>query len=226
MAYTYDYPHAAITADCCVFGFDGNQLQILLIQRREEPHKGQWAFPGGFLRMDETLEECARRELVSETKLKPQYLEQFRVFSQVDRDPRERVVTVAFLALVPKSNVQGGEDAARAQWFDIDKTPYLAFDHQLIFEAARVTLSERLRHEPLGLCMLGDTFSDGEVKRLYEQILGDSDEAERLMVKTLEQKGVRPAKTQRAAGEHQRFYSFAASNYAKLKDLPSSRLKE
>ena len=138
--YTYKYPHPALTADCVVFGFDGKDLKILLIERGNEPCKGCWAFPGGFMNIDETIEQCARRELEEETGLKLAKIEQFHTFSEVNRDPRERVVTVAFFALVKQAEVKGGDDAARAQWFPI---PRLAFDHGKILNIALQTLRNK-----------------------------------------------------------------------------------
>ena len=116
--YCYKYPHAALTADCVVFGFDGESLAVLLIERGIEPFKGRWALPGGFMRMDETITECARRELLEETGVDIEFVEQFNTFSSVDRDPRERVVTVAHYALVRKSDykVMAGDDAVKAKW--------------------------------------------------------------------------------------------------------------
>ena len=115
--YTYKYPRPSVTTDCVVFGFDGQRLNVLLIERGIEPFKGRWALPGGFMKMDETLDECARRELYEETGLEvaSDHIRQFAAFSALDRDPRERVVTVAYYALVPSSDVIGGDDAARAQ---------------------------------------------------------------------------------------------------------------
>ena len=132
MEYTYKYPHPAIATDCVVFGFDGYELKVLLIERGCEPYKGMWAFPGGFMRIDESAEQCAMRELVEETGLKLTYMEQLGAFSGVYRDPRERVVSIAFYALVKSSEVNGGDDAAQAQWFSVDKVPQLAFDHDYI----------------------------------------------------------------------------------------------
>ena len=123
--YTYEYPHPAVATDCVVFGFDGHELKVLLIERGIEPYKGAWAFPGGFLRMDETAEQCALRELKEETGLSLNYLKQFKTFTDVDRDPRERVISIAFYALAKKSDVQGGEDAAQAKWFPIFSTYWL-----------------------------------------------------------------------------------------------------
>src|SRR5213075_2959938 len=100
MTHTYQYPRAALTVDCVVFGFDEGELKVLLIERALEPFEGKWALPGGFVRVDETLDEAARRELEEETGLSKVFLEQLYTFSQVDRDPRERVVSVAYYALV------------------------------------------------------------------------------------------------------------------------------
>lgn len=124
--YCYKYPHPAVTADCVVFGYDVKEgLSLLLIERGLEPYKGRWAFPGGFMRIDESTDQCAERELGEETGLTSCYLEQFGSFSDVYRDPRERVVTIAYFALVKKSEVQGGDDARCARWFSIDKVPPL-----------------------------------------------------------------------------------------------------
>ena len=98
--YQYKYQHAAITADCVVFSFDGKKLKVLLIKRGNEPYKNKWAFPGGFLKMDETVEECARRELNEETSLTPTFLEQLNVFSMPGRDPRERVISIAYTKII------------------------------------------------------------------------------------------------------------------------------
>lgn len=142
--YSYDYPRPAVTTDCVVFGFDGHDLKILLIERGLEPYKGAWAFPGGFLNMDETAEQGALRELKEETGLDLNYLKQVGAFSDVDRDPRTRVITIAFYALAKKSNVRGGDDAAKAQWFSLNDVPRLAFDHDLILKKALQQLKEDL----------------------------------------------------------------------------------
>ena len=170
--YTYEYPHPAVTADNVIFGFDGNQLHILLVERGLDPYKGLWALPGGFLRMDETIEQCAQRELAEETNVKEVYLKQFGVFSSVDRDPRERVVTVAFYALVSKSDYEviAGDDASDASWFLIDEQPPLAFDHREIIEQAQDKLRDELRLRPIVFKLLDKKFSMSELQRLYELI--------------------------------------------------------
>ena len=169
--YSYKYPHPAVTADCVIFGFDGVSIKVLLIQRGIEPYKGQWAFPGGFLQMDETVEECAKRELEEETGLKSASVEQFYTFSAVNRDPRERVITVAHYALVRLSEVKGGDDAASAQWFAMNEIPSLAFDHERILRMAVKRLKERICFEPIGFELLPEVFTMPELQNLYEAIL-------------------------------------------------------
>lgn len=131
--FCYPYPHAAITADCIVFGYDPNKtLRVLLVKRRNEPYKDCWAFPGGFMEIDEDLKTCARREVMEETGMALGEVFQFRSYSAVDRDPRERVITVVHFAFEALTEVKGSDDAAEAQWFDIDNLPVLAFDHRTI----------------------------------------------------------------------------------------------
>ena len=127
--YTYDYPRPAVTTDCVIFGYDGRDLKVLLIERGIEPFKGRWAFPGGFLNMDEDAITGAKRELREETGLEDAFIEQFHTFSEVGRDPRGRVITIAHYALVRTQEVKGGDDAAQARWFSIPEVPPLAFDH-------------------------------------------------------------------------------------------------
>ena len=136
MAYTYKYPRPAVTADCVVITKDENP-KVLLIQRGGEPFKECWAFPGGFMNMDETTEQCAIRELEEETGLKVGGLCQIGAYSKVDRDPRGRTITVAYLALVDSVvEVEGQDDAAKAEWFSLSAIPELAFDHAEIMEDA------------------------------------------------------------------------------------------
>ena len=136
MAYTYKYPRPAVTADCIVITKEA-EPKVLLIERGDEPFKGCWAFPGGFMNMDETTEQCAIRELEEETGLKVSEVHQIGAYSQVDRDPRGRTVTVAYLAIVDAPMaVKGQDDAAKAQWFPLSALPELAFDHDEIMRDA------------------------------------------------------------------------------------------
>lgn len=135
MAYTYKYPRPAVTADCVVMTRE-SEPKVLLIQRGNEPFKGCWAFPGGFMEMDETLEECAVRELKEETGIEvtEDDIMAFGTFSAVDRDPRGRTISKAYLVMVDKPiEVKGQDDAAKAEWFNISELPELAFDHEEMF---------------------------------------------------------------------------------------------
>lgn len=154
-----------------IFGFDGNKLKVLLIERGIEPFKGKWALPGGFLKMDESAEEGARRELKEETGLTGAYIRQFHAFTAPDRDPRERVITIAYYALVRLQDVKGGDDAARAQWMSLDEVPSLAFDHDQILRMAERELRRQIHFEPIGFELLPEKFTMRALQQLYEAIL-------------------------------------------------------
>ena len=178
MSYTYEYPRPALTVDCVVFGFDPEHadLQVMLIQRDAEPFKGQWALPGGFVHMDETLDSAARRELREETGVADLYLEQLHTFGAVQRDPRTRVVSVAYYALVRMSDhhVHAATDAADAAWFNIHDASGLAFDHDEICELALRRLRARIRTRPIGFELLPTRFTLTQLQHLYEAILGET----------------------------------------------------
>ena len=148
MSYTYKYPRPAVTADCIVMTAEPKQ-KVLLIQRGNDPYKGHWAFPGGFLNMDETTEQCAIRELEEETGLKLEKVHQIGAYSKVDRDPRGRTISVAYLAIVKEPlEVKGQDDAANAKWFPVNALPPLAFDHDEIMADAVAFLAN---HTPASL---------------------------------------------------------------------------
>ncbi|MDE6026991.1 MAG: NUDIX hydrolase [Muribaculaceae bacterium] len=187
--YAYRYPHAALTADCVIFGFDGKNLKILLIERGLEPYKGMWALPGGFMKIadpkngsfDKTIEETAQRELKEETNLSGVFMQQFKVFSRFDRDPRERVITVAFIALIGPQKYRkvveqtmAGDDAANALWWNEDMLPPMAFDHAEIIKEAKEYLAELIRIKPVAFNLLDDTFSMTELQNVYEAITGQT----------------------------------------------------
>ena len=172
MPYTYKYPHPAVTTDCVIFGYDvAEGLSVLLVQRGLEPYKGRWAFPGGFMKIDEDADTGALRELMEETGLQPGTVEQFGTFTQVDRDPRERVITIAYYALVRKADVRGGDDAAQARWFPVAQVPPLAFDHDRILRVALGKLKEKIHFEPVGFELLPEVFTMPQLQALYESIL-------------------------------------------------------
>ena len=217
--FCYKYPHPSVTADCVIFGFDGASIKVLLIQRGIEPFKDKWAFPGGFMKIDETAEECARRELEEETGLKNAAVEQFHTFSDVNRDPRERVITVAHYALVRLSEVKGGDDAASARWFAMNEVPSLAFDHDRILRMAVNRLKERICFEPIGFELLPEVFTMTELQNLYEAILEAKFDRRNFYNKMLKlgilaEAEPRPANASRRTPNK---YRFNAEKYAELK---------
>jgi 8-oxo-dGTP diphosphatase len=173
MSYTYPYPRPALTVDCVVFGVDDDQLKVLLIKRDNPPFEGQWALPGGYVNVTESLEEAARRELQEETGLELSYLEQLYTFGDVERDPSGRVVTVAYFALVKTLDhaPHAASDAREARFFPNAALPKLAFDHGHILSAARKRLQNKLRYEPIGFELLPRKFTLSRLQRLYEIIL-------------------------------------------------------
>jgi 8-oxo-dGTP diphosphatase len=172
--YCYKYPRPSLTTDCVIFGFDGLHINILLIQRGAEPFKNKWAFPGGFVNMDESTEDGAKRELYEETGIKDVFVEQLYTFSDVNRDPRGRVVSVAYFALVRISDYKliAGDDASSAKWFKLDDIPSLAFDHDMILRVAHNRLKAKIRYQPIGFELLNEKFTMPELQLLYESILG------------------------------------------------------
>jgi 8-oxo-dGTP diphosphatase len=174
MSFAYEYPRAALAVDCVVFGLDEVDLKVLLIQRRLQPFQHAWALPGGFVHVDETLDEAARRELAEEAGVTDIYLEQLYTFGTLDRDPRERVVTVAYFALAKLSDhrIRAATDAMGVGWFSLDELPKLAFDHSEIVTTARDRLRGKVRYAPVGFELLPPRFSLTQLQRLYEIILG------------------------------------------------------
>ena len=173
-AHSYEYPRAAVTVDCVVFGLDDAELKVLLIQRKLTPFQHSWALPGGFLRVDETLDEAARRELVEEAGVSNVYLEQLYTFGELHRDPRERVVTVAYYALAKLSDhkLRAATDAEGVGWYSLDALPKLAFDHSAILALAHERLRGKVRYAPVGFELLPPRFSLTQLQRLYEIVLG------------------------------------------------------
>ncbi|HTT07479.1 MAG TPA: NUDIX hydrolase [Gammaproteobacteria bacterium] len=144
MPYTCDHPHPAVTTDVVLFARDRRQLKVLLIQRAYDPYAGCWALPGGFLDAGEDLIDCALRELLEETGIHAPMLQQLHAFGRADRDPRERVITVAYYGLLPGGPVEprAGSDADAARWHDLKRLPPLAFDHRDIIQMAVARLGK------------------------------------------------------------------------------------
>jgi 8-oxo-dGTP diphosphatase len=176
MPFTYEYPRPSVTVDCVVFGLDGldqEDLKVLLIERGRPPFVGCWALPGGFVEMDEDLETAARRELQEETGVQIDYLEQLYTFGAPGRDPRGRVISVAWYALVRTLDhtPTGADDANEAAWFPVVSPPPLAFDHQRILTMAHERLKAKIRYAPVGFNLLPEQFTLRQLQRLYEILL-------------------------------------------------------
>ncbi len=172
---TYKYPRPSVTVDVVVFGYDGGpDLKLLLVQRGGEPFKGQWALPGGFVEMEEDLETSALRELEEETGVKDLFVEQLYTYGAPDRDPRGRVISVAYFALVNLTDhpAQAASDATEADWFALHQLPELAFDHAAIIKRATARLRAKVRYEPIGFELLPAEFTLAELQALYQTVLG------------------------------------------------------
>jgi 8-oxo-dGTP diphosphatase len=178
--FTYEFPRPAVAVDCVLFGFDPEEgLRLLVIRRRQAPFADRWALPGGFVRLDadgeggEGLDEAALRELREETGANVAYLEQLYTFGAPRRDPRGRVLSVAYMALVRTRDhrVRGGDDAAEAKWIAVPHEGKLAFDHDAIVELGVARLQAKLRYAPIGFNLLPPTFALSELQRLYEAVL-------------------------------------------------------
>jgi 8-oxo-dGTP diphosphatase len=220
MTYSYQYPRAALTVDCVVFGFDEGELKVLLIERALEPFKGRWALPGGFVRVDETLDEAARRELLEETGLKNVFLEQLYTFGAVERDPRERVVSVAYYALVKLSehDAKAATDAANAQWYSAAEVPKLAFDHAEILATALARLKGKVRYQPIGFELLPPRFTLSELQHLYEAVLDSDLDKRNFRKKVLSYGLLTPLKESQMSGRHRpaQLFQFNTHKYQKL----------
>ena len=168
------YQTPSLATDIVVFAIDQDNLKVMLVRRGIEPFQNQWALPGGFVRIDESVADCAKRELEEETGLRNVFVEQLFTFGDTDRDPRGRVVSVAYFALV---NVAGrsfaaGTDARQAAWFAVDEVPSLAFDHDEILSVASQRLQNKVRYQPVGFELLPEKFPLRSLQKLYEIVLG------------------------------------------------------
>jgi len=220
MPYTYDYPRPALTVDCVVFGLEGEDLKVLLIQRGNEPFAGCWAMPGGFVDEGEAPERAARRELCEETGLSDIFLEQLYTFGEPGRDPRGWTVSVAYYALVNRADHQAraADDARKVDWFPVRKPPPLAFDHDKILDVACQRLRGKVCYQPIGFELLPRNFTLSELQRLYETVLGKRLDKRNFRRRVL-QTGVleETAQTERdVAHRAARLYRFNKSKYQRL----------
>ncbi|MDP5106882.1 MAG: NUDIX hydrolase [Polaribacter sp.] len=163
-----------LSVDAVVFGYEEGNISVLLIKRKYAPFKEQWAIPGGFVLNDESLEEAVERELFEETGIQINYLEQLYTFGKPDRDPRGRVVSIAYFGLVRPNafKIYASTDAAQVQWFPINELPELSFDHKDILEAAIKRLQGKITYEPIGFELLDKKFPFSDLEKLYATLLG------------------------------------------------------
>ena len=175
MSYTYEYARPAVTVDIVVFTVQDDELKVLLIQRAESPFQGDWALPGGFIEIDESLKRAAYRELKEETGVRARYLEQMGALGHPDRDPRGRTITVAYVALMPPDKLknQAGSDAKAVSWFSMNDVPELAFDHAKILRYARQHLRDKRDDPTIPLQLVSALFTLSELQQVYESMLGE-----------------------------------------------------
>ena len=165
-----EYEKPAVTVDTVIFTVRNDSLQVLLVKRGVEPFKGNWAIPGGFVKLDESLEDAAKRELKEETGVKDVYLEQLYTFGEPKRDPRGRVITVAYMALINSNEItlKASTDVKETGWFSIKKIPPLAFDHKKILFYALKRLQWKFEYTPVSFSLLDDEFTIGQIQKIYE----------------------------------------------------------
>lgn len=215
------YKKPSVTVDICICTIIDNKLKILLIKRKNWPFKGHWALPGGFLEIDakETLEETALRELKEETGLENVYLEQLKTYGDPDRDPRLRVISVAYYALIPYDNlgnVKAGSDAKEADWFSISGlTKNLAFDHAAIITDLIKRLEGKIWYSPIAFSFLPRYFTWAELKHVYEIIMGKSVTDTNFRRKIINQYNIAEVKNKRKTfgrGRPSRLYTYLEVN--------------
>lgn len=212
MSYTYEYPHPSVTVDLVIFTIAENDLKVLLIRRGGEPFKGRWALPGGFVEIDESLEKAAARELKEEAGVTKVYLEQLYTFGEPKRDPRGRVISVSYFALVDadRQRIRAASDADEAEWHSVFSAPKLAFDHKKILEYAVWRLRNKIEWTTVGYELLPKKFTLSELQRVYEIILQKPVDKRNFRKKILAQGQIRELNETRSDGAHRpaKLYSF------------------
>jgi len=219
--YSYDYPPPSLAVDIVVFTIRENRLHVLLVRRASEPFLGSWALPGGFVHMEETLEDAASRELSEETGIQEAYLEQLYTYGEPQRDPRGRVVSVAYFALIPADapvRGEGGSDTSQARWFPIDVLPALAFDHDEIMAYALRRLRYKLEYTAVGFELLPEEFTLTEIQQTYEIILGEALDKRNFRRRMLASGIIEPTRTKRGGGGRPaRLYRYRADAVAEVR---------
>jgi len=214
-----DYPKPSVTVDVVIITLRGEELQVLLVKRDLAPYKGKWAIPGGFVRLDESLESAARRELREETSVTDVYLEQLYTFGDPGRDPRGRVISVAYIALVPAPlAVEAGSDAREACWWPLKELPALAFDHDKIVQLALTRLRYKIEYSAVGFRLLPEHFTLSELQRAYEIILGEPLDKRNFRRRIIEAEVIEPTDDMRSGeGRPARVYRFRPDAVAEVK---------
>jgi 8-oxo-dGTP diphosphatase len=211
-----------LSIDCIIFGLDDSRLKVLLLERAIEPSLGLWALPGGFVLEQEDLDMAARRTLEATTGMTRVFMEQVQAFGRVNRFPGRRVVTIAYYALIKSlhGNLRAGPDATDVQWFDVQKTPELVFDHQEILEAALATLRTKVRREPIGFELLPQKFTLSELQGLYEAVLDTTFDTRNFRKKLLKMNLLVELDERQTGVPHRaaRLYSFNRDSYENLKE--------
>ncbi len=210
-----------VTVDIVIFTIQSEELKVLLVKRGIPPFKGQLALPGGFVHEDESLDEAAMRELREETGVSDVYLEQLYSFGKPGRDPRERIITVAYYALISadRSQLAAGTDTTEAAWWPVSKLPALAFDHRKILDCALERLRNKLEYTTVGFQLLPAKFSLTELQEVYEAILGKKLDKRNFRRKIELLKILKPISEYRRGGQRPaRLYRFAAARFEKLKE--------
>jgi len=215
-----DYPRPSVTTDIIIFTLRNGDLQVLLIRRKNPPFRGEWAIPGGFVEIHESLEEAALRELEEETGVRDVYLEQLYTFGDPDRDPRGRTITVAYFALVPATAIQphAGSDATEARWWSVYDLPTLAFDHADILAYALQRLRYKLEYTAVGFELLPETFVLSELQAAYEVVLGEKLDKRNFRRKILSAKVIEETGAYRTGeGRPAKLYRFRDDAVAEVK---------
>ena len=204
MAYEYEFPHPAVTVDVVIFTIRNDELKVLLIKRALDPFLGSWALPGGFVELDESLVEAAKRELKEETGVAAAYLEQLYTFGEPNRDPRERVISVAYYALMPSDalEIKAASDAEGVGWFSIDELPKLAFDHSDILTMALTRLAAKFEYSTVAFQLMPEEFTMPEMRHLYELISREEIDARNFSKRILALDVIEPTGKERREGAH------------------------
>lgn len=214
------YPRPAVTVDCVVFGYHAQTLSVLLAQRAEAPFAGTWSLPGGFLHLHETFLQTAERVLASKANLSQLFLEQLFTFDSPARDPRGRVLSVSYFALVRPHDyeIAAGANAAEVRWFELDQLPPLAFDHDQILQTALERLRAKVRYQPIGFELLDTYFTLSDLQTLYETLLREPIDKRNFRKKLLESGLVVPT-GKKITGLRNRapeLYTFDYQHYSQL----------